>query len=104
MDFNIFWTLFNPDATYTNRREAAEQEWARHPEKHESIINWLKQHGTYRGRNPYFFILDWQNKQVMQQTLTFQEYYAKYGTTEPQDGWQRVCLPEQQKTIYVKTN
>ena len=36
------------------------------------------------------------------QTLSFADYYAKFGTTEEQDGWQRTFLPEQQKTIYVK--
>ena len=36
------------------------------------------------------------------QTLSFNDYYARYGTTEETDGWERQFLPEQQKTIYVK--
>ena len=102
MDFNIFWTLFNPDATFTNRRDAAEQAWNDCPEKHESIINWLRQHGNYRGRNPYFFIMDWQNKQTLHETLSYADYYARYGTTEEQDGWKRVYIAAEQKTVYVK--
>jgi hypothetical protein len=36
------------------------------------------------------------------QTLSFNDYYTKFGTTEERDGWRRVFLPEKQKTIYVK--
>ena len=30
------------------------------------------------------------------------EYYRRYGTQANQDGWVRVFLPEEQRTIYVK--
>lgn len=36
------------------------------------------------------------------QQLTFDEYYRKYNTTKNLDGWQRVFLPEEQRTIYVR--
>ena len=102
MDFDTYWTLFSPDEQFENRRYAAEQEWNRHPEKHDSIIAWLKKHGAYKGRNPYFFILDWQVKQPRQQMLSFNAYYAKFGTTEEQGGWKRVFIAEQQKTVYIR--
>ena len=59
-DFNTYWNLIRPDAVFQNRREAAEQEWLKHPEKHKAIIRWLRKHGAYSGRNPYFFIQDFQ--------------------------------------------
>ena len=36
-----------------------------------------------------------------QQTLSYAEYYKRYGTTEPRDGW-RMANPTGQKIIYVK--
>ena len=35
------------------------------------------------------------------QTLSYADYYARYGTTEPQDGW-HMENPTGQKVIYVK--
>lgn len=99
MDFNIYWSLIGGDIHFADRRTAAKQAWEAHPEKHFAIITWLRAHGKYPNRNPYFFILDFQNKRT--QTLTFQQYYAKYGTTEERDGW-KMENPTGQKVIYVK--
>ena len=33
--------------------------------------------------------------------LSFNDYYAKYGTTEERDGW-KMANPTGQKVIYVK--
>ena len=49
-----------PLPKFENRKRAAEDEWNRHPEKQILIIRWLDQHGAYPGRNPYFFIQDFQ--------------------------------------------
>ena len=58
MDFESYWAAIRPDAKYDNRKEAARQEWDAHPEKHAAIMQWLKRHGPYPDRNPYFFIKD----------------------------------------------
>ena len=58
MDFENYWAAIQPDAKYDNRKEAAQQEWEAHPEKHAAIMRWLKRHGPYPNRNPYFFIQD----------------------------------------------
>ncbi|MBO4250555.1 MAG: hypothetical protein J5884_04790 [Paludibacteraceae bacterium] len=34
--------------------------------------------------------------------LTMNDYYARYGTTEEQDGWRREFRPEEQRTVYIK--
>jgi len=99
MDFEIFWTLIGGDEQFANRKTSAKQVWDDHPEKHFAIITWLRAHGKYPGRNPYFFILDFQTKR--QQTLTFSAYYARYGTTEERDGW-RMANPTGNQVIYVK--
>ncbi|MBR4431930.1 MAG: hypothetical protein IKS76_01870 [Paludibacteraceae bacterium] len=50
-------------------------------------------------RNPYYFLADF--RKPRQEVLSFNEYYARYGTTEPQDGW-HMENPTGQKVIYVK--
>ena len=58
MDFNDYWRAMNPQPKYDNRKVAARDAWNDHPEKHQAIMAWLKKHGDYPERNPYFFILD----------------------------------------------
>ena len=100
MDFEQYWQLIGGEVNYTDRKTAAEKAWSLcTPEKQQSIITWLQTHGRYPGRNPYFFILDFQVKK--QQRLSYAEYYAKYGTTEERDGW-KMENPTGNKVIYVK--
>ena len=101
MDFNDYWTLIGGETNFSNRKAAAERVWNLcAPEKQQAIILWLRTHGRYPGRNPYFFILDFQVKR--QQTMSYQLYYAKYGTTEERDGW-HMANPTGNRVIYVKT-
>ena len=102
MDFEQYWQLIGGDVHFSDRKAATETLWAQHPDKHNAIIEWLQQHGRYPGRNPYFFILDFQVNKKRRQVMSFTDYYAKYGTTEETDGWKRQFIPEEQKTIYVK--
>jgi len=41
-------------------------------------------------------------RKASEMTLSFNDYYTKYGTTEECDGWKRQFIPEKQTTIYVK--
>lgn len=88
---------------YSDRKAATETLWAQHPDKHEAIIEWLQQHGRYPRRNPYFFILDFQVNKKRRQVMSFNDYYARYCTTEPMDGWKQ-ANPTGQKVIYVKNS
>ena len=63
MDFEQYWTLIGGDANFANRKEAAKNAWDSHPDKQAAIIAWLRKHGAYRGRNPYFFIQDFRERQ-----------------------------------------
>ena len=100
LSFDNYWRLFQPSSDFDNRYDAAKAEWEAHPEKQEPIIRWLKKHGAYPGRNPYFFILDFQVKR--RQVLSFDDYYKHYHTTEERDGW-HMENPTGQKVIYVKS-
>ena len=100
MDFEQYWTLIGGDVNFSDRKTAAERAWSLcPPDKQEAIIRWLQTHGRYPGRNPYFFILDFQLKK--QQILSYADYYARFGTTEEQGGW-KMENPTGQKVIYVK--
>ena len=99
MDFNRFLTLFQPDKEFSNRLGAAQRLWDQcTPAKQSAIITWLETHGRYKGRNPYFFILDFKPQQM---EMSYAEYYKKYGTTLERDGW-KMCNPTGQQVIYVK--
>ena len=100
MDFETYWTLIGGDVNFSDRKTATEKVWSLcAPEKRQAIIEWLQRHGRYPGRNPYFFILDFQVKR--RQTLTYAQYYDRYGTTEERDGW-KMENPTGNKVIYVK--
>ena len=63
MDFNRFLTLFQPDKEFTNRLSATQRLWDQSSAaKQQAIIAWLETHGAYKGRNPYFFIQDFEVK------------------------------------------
>ena len=98
-DFETYWEKIGGDTYFANRKAATELEWAKHPDKHRPIILWLIEHGTYPQRNPFFFIQDFKLRPV--KTMSFNDYYIKYGTTEDTDGWHKVN-PTGQKVIYVK--
>ena len=101
MDFEQYWQLIGGSVNFSDRKTAAEKVWSLcPPEKQRAIIAWLQTHGRYTGRNPYFFILDFQIKRS--QVLTMNEYYTRFGTTEEQDGWRREFRPEEQRTVYIK--
>ena len=103
MDFEQFWDLYNPEPNFNNRKAATQLEWFKcTPEKREAIIEWLQKNRPPQGRNPYFFVQDFILRVPRPQILSFDEYYARYGTTEEKDGWTKKFLPEERKTIYVK--
>ena len=98
--FEDFWELFNPDSEFNNRRKACMTLWEQKGKQQQAVIKFLKSGKQRSSNNPYYFLADF--RVPRQQTLSFNEYYAKFGTTEEQDGWVRTFLPDQQKTIYVK--
>ena len=101
ISFENFWELFNPDPEFANRRAATSLEWNQCSDaKKEAIIKALTDGKPKSGRNPYFYVQDFRVR--THQTLSYADYYARYGTTEEVDGWKRKYLAEERKTIYVK--
>jgi len=98
--FDEYWELFAPNPEFANRRSATQRLWDQCPtDRQRAIIDWLKAGKSKCTRNPYFFIQDF--RAPKQQTLSFNDYYARYGTTEEKDGWKMVN-PTGNKVMYVK--
>ncbi|MBR7153709.1 MAG: hypothetical protein IKD12_00170 [Paludibacteraceae bacterium] len=105
------WALLKPQGEYKRRRRVCERLWDSYDnEMQQRIYNRLAealQRGERVNPNPYFAIEDtalYLQQKPPAQTLSYAEYYARYHTTEPRDGWRMKFLPDQQKTIYVKPN
>ena len=106
--FISMWALLKPQGEYKRRRRGCERLWDSYDEAirqqvYDTISEAQKQ-GIWINPNPYFAIEDvvlkMQNK-PRTQTLSYAEYYARYHTTEPRDGWQ-MANPTGNKVIYVK--
>ena len=110
MNYSFFsiWTLLHPQGEYKRRRRGCERLWAGYDEATRQhvydTINEAQQQGLWINPNPYFaiedIVLKKQNK-PRTQTLSYADYYARYHTTEPRDGWQ-MANPTGNKVIYVK--
>ena len=100
--FERFWELFNPDPEFNNRRAATHLQWQKcSDEKKAAIIKALTEGKQKSSRNPYFYVQDFRFR--TQQVMSFNEYYQRFGTTKPRDGWQQ-ANPTGNKVIYIKTN
>ena len=103
--FEDIWRLLNPQGEYKRRRGACERLWQGYSEARQeeiyAIIEGKLQRGEFVNENPYFAIEDNARSVSRPQILSFDEYYARFHTTEEQGGWKRKYLPDQQKTIYV---
>ena len=72
MDFNAFWTRYNPDVEFCNRRAACERLWVEISElKRSAIISWLEKNRPPKGRNPYFFIQDFTVREASEEPTNY---------------------------------
>ena len=85
---------------------ACERLWQGYgPARQEEIYSTIEsklRHGEFVHENPYFAIEDNARQRPRQQTLSYADYYARYGTTEERDGW-KMSNPTGNKVIYVKS-
>ena len=99
-NFELFWDLFDPDPEFNNRHRACRELWDKKAcEQQQAIIEFLKSGKPRSSRNPYYFLADFRVRRA--QTMSYNDYYAKFGTTEERDGW-KMANPTGQKVIYVK--
>ena len=102
--FVHIWALLEPKTEYTNLIFKCKLLWDSFPlEKQRAIYSAIRKkkiEGRFVDYNPLLAIRH-NIPQVHQQVLTMGEYYAKYGTTEPMDGWKQTN-PTGHQVIYVK--
>ena len=104
--FNEFWELLSPDAQYANRRRACYEFWNslsenRQDALYETISDKLSKR-KFVDYNPLFAMKNNCQQFSRTQTLSYADYYAKFGTTEEHDGW-HMANPTGNRVIYVKT-
>ena len=103
--FDNLWALLNPKNDYDQLKGRCRNLWnSFSSDKQQMIfcrIEEKKKRKEFVDYNPLFAIK--KNFEAPRpQTLSYAEYYAKYGTTEEVDGW-KMANPTGQKVIYVKT-
>lgn len=105
--FNNIWSLLEPKIEYANLINKCKELWdSLSPEKQEEIYLKIEKKKLEKKFVDYNPLLALRNNAAgspkpRQQTLSFNAYYAKYGTTEPRDGW-RMENPTGNQVIYVK--
>ena len=103
--FDYLWELLEPKKEYEPVRNRCLQLWETFTlDKQRNIYRTIrdrKKEHLFVDYNPLLAIERF-SETPQKQTLSFYDYYTKFGTTEEQNGWRRVFLPDQQKTIYVK--
>ena len=103
--FDYLWELLEPKKEYEPVRNRCLSLWNTFDlDKQRRIYRTIrdrKKEKLFVDYNPLFAIERF-SKEPQRQTLSFDDYYKRFGTTEEQNGWQRVFLPEKHKTIYVK--
>ena len=106
--FYSIWVLLNPQGEYKRRKRVCERLWSGYDEAtrrhiYQTIAS-AKEQGVRVHPNPYFAIEDVMVtglKKVSKQSLSYAEYYKRFGTTEEQGGW-KMANPTGNKIIYVK--
>ena len=105
--FNFIWSLLEPKIEYANLINKCKELWDSFPIEKQRIIyasiRRKKIEKKFIDYNPLFAIQNNATEPLKPrtQTLTFKEYYARFGTTAEQDGW-HMTNPTGQQVIYVK--
>ena len=105
-NFDDLWALLQPKPDYDQLKAKCRNLWnSFSPEKQQFIfcrIEEKKNRKEFVDYNPLFAI-EKNNVARKPQILSYNEYYQRYGTTEPRDGW-HMENPTGNKVIYVKTS
>ena len=104
-NFDDIWLLLAPKVEYANRKRVCYELWnSLSPEVQQTIYETIadkKTKGLFVDYNPYFALIKNGASNRPKETLTFQQYYERYGTTEAKDGW-RMENPTGEQVVYVK--
>ena len=101
------WTLLEPKAEYANLFGHCKRLWESwSADKQEEVFLKIEKKKSEHKFVDYNPLLALRNNAVERpkrtETLSFNDYYAKFGTTEERDGWHMVN-PTGQRVIYERT-
>ena len=104
--FFEMWTVLEPKSEYANLFVHCKQLWdSWTPDKQEEVFLKIEKKKTEHKFVDYNPLLALRNnafeRPKPQQTLSFNEYYMRYGTTLEQDGWKQ-ANPTGHQVIYVR--
>ena len=104
--FYEIWTVLEPKTEYANLINKCKELWESFPpEKQQEVFLKIEKKKLEKKFVDYNPLLAIRNNSIehpkTQQTLSFAEYYARFGTTEEQGGW-HMENPTGQQVIYVK--
>lgn len=105
MNFDTLWQMLYDHGATTTKRWECSCLWDRlTPEQQEQLVNTIStklRQDKFVHFDPLRAMHENIRKPKQKQTLTFSEYYAKFGTTEVQPGW-HMENPTGQQVVYVK--
>ena len=104
--FNELWSLLRKHGSSAKREQECAQLWDTYPPALQRLlfdtIRTKLERNKFVHYDPLRAIKE--NAQALQsQTLSYADYYARYHTTEPRDGWQ-MANPTGHKVIYVRND
>lgn len=102
--FNSLWVMLYDHGASAKKEEGTRRYWATlTPQQQRQVFTTIStklQEDKFVQYDPIRAIKE--NLQPSRrQVLSYADYYAKYGTTEPRDGW-HMTNPTGNKVIYVK--
>lgn len=103
--FNDVWSLLRAHGSSSKREQECAELWAGYsPSMQQQIYDAIRvklSQKKFVHYDPLRAIQE--NAAALRfQTLSYRAYYARYGTTEPRDGW-KMENPTGNQVIYVKT-
>ena len=104
--FYEIWTLLEPKAEYANLINKCKELWESFSlDKQQEIFLKIEKKKLEKKFVDYNPLLAIRNNAIerptRQQTLSYADYYAKFGTTEERDGW-HMANPTGNQVIYIK--
>ena len=106
MDFDVFWKLVeNHGSVACYHKNECENLWMTFSHaQQQAIYNSIERKLNARLFVHYNPVIAIRDNKPKTEVISYDEHYRRYNTDIPQDGFRKIFLPEQQKTIYVKGN
>ena len=104
--FNELWAKLYDHGASAKKEEGTRRYWAKlSPQQQRQVFTTISrklEEDSFVQYDPIRAIKENLRKE-RRLVISGDEYYRRYGTQANQDGWVRTHLPEEQRTVYIKT-